>query len=264
MKKTVASCSLLGLFLFANICGVTREMFAGDSGSDIHKVLVGFHEFEMFGDKSIFLSHYPMFGSIHSYQVLVEAVLKSSASDDPKQLYLAHKQKNPTARYSVSPESSSGEPDYWVLPDVIQAGKSFRANIHYQSKENHLVYLARNVTVEVTKVIYFRLFEPTDKKPDQLTYLLFGTDSETYMAHYIGSYPDFDQVLAVTIVSKNPPLSQNASPVTIAILGRDDSKQHRLVEKDKKIVGQVDGKGSEVEFDVVNQVHYEANLEIQR
>jgi len=148
----------------------------------------------MFGDKSIYLSHYPMFGSIHSYQSLVEVVLKSAGADDPKQLYLAHKQKNPTARYSVSPENSLGEPDYWVLPEVIQDGKSFRANIHWDLKKDHPIYIARNVTVQVKRVIYFRLFEPADKKPDKLTYLLFGNGSETHMAHYMASYPDFDQI----------------------------------------------------------------------
>jgi hypothetical protein len=53
------------------------------------------------------------------------------------------------------------------------------------------------------------------------------------------------------------------SPTTIAISGRDDSKPHRLLEKDKKIVGRVEGRGSEVSVDMANQVHDEASLEIQ-
>ena len=125
MKKTLASCAWLGLLVLVNICGATRADYASEPESDIYKVPVGFHEFEIFGDKAIYLSHYPMFGSIHSYQVLVEVTLKSSGTDDPKQLYLAHKQKNPDARYSVSPANSSGEPDYWVLPEVIQVGNRF-------------------------------------------------------------------------------------------------------------------------------------------
>ncbi len=95
-------------------------------------------------------------------------------------------------RYNVSPENSSGQPDYWVLPEVIQMGKSLCANIHWKIKENHPVYLARNVTVQVSRVIYFRLFE------------------------------------------------------------REDSKLHRLVEKEPKIGGRVDREGNEFKFAWLN------------
>jgi hypothetical protein len=262
MKNKIASLSLLGFVVFVNVLGITNAAGASQPES-CAAVPVGFHEFEMFGEKSIYLSHYPMFGSIHAYQVLMEVELKSTAAEDPKQLYLAHKKKNPNARYSVSPENSSEEPDYWVLPEVIQAGKSFRANIHWQNNKDHTVYLARNVTVQISRVIYFRLFQPGDKKPDQLTYLLFGNDSETYMAHYIASYPDFDQILAVTVSPGNV-TSEGGTPINIAIVGRDDNKSRRLLEKDKTIVGRVDGTKNEVSIERVNELHYEASLEIQR
>src|SRR5438128_190322 len=42
-------------------------------GAANDSVPVGFHEFELVGERSIYLSHYPMFGSIHSYQVIFEA-----------------------------------------------------------------------------------------------------------------------------------------------------------------------------------------------
>lgn len=84
-------------------------------------------------------------------------------------------------------------------------------------------------------------------------------NSEAYMAHYIASYPDFDQILAVTITSENPLPNESMSPATNAIAGRDDSQPHRLVAKDKKIIGQVDGKADKVGFDVDKQVHYEGD-----
>ena len=43
---------------------------------------MGYHEFEMFGTQSIYLSNYPMFGSIHAYQVLLEVTLKSAEGSD--------------------------------------------------------------------------------------------------------------------------------------------------------------------------------------
>ena len=150
----------------------------------------------MFGDRAVYLSHYPMFGSIHAYQVLLEVKLTGDGNDASS--YLSHKQKNPLTRYSLSPETPDGEMHYWVMPDVIKTGQKFRANIHWQKSAGHPQYISRNATVEIVKVIYFRLFQPDDKKPDVLSYLLFGNASEAFLAHYIASYPDFDHIVAVT------------------------------------------------------------------
>ena len=54
---------------------------------------------------------------------------------------------------------------YWVMPDVIKTGQKFRANIHWQKSAGHPQYISRNVTVEIVKVIYFRLFSPTTRNP---------------------------------------------------------------------------------------------------
>ena len=42
------------------------------------QVPAGFHEFELFGNETLYLSHYPMFGSIHSYQVLLEVTVRGA------------------------------------------------------------------------------------------------------------------------------------------------------------------------------------------
>lgn len=265
MRHKIECSTLLQLFLLVGICCATTHVgLAAELDSNVDRVPAGYHEFEMFGSKSIYLSHYPMFGSIHSYQLLLEVALESNDGKDLTKLYLTHSQQNPDARYSVSPETSSGEPDYWVLPEVMKEGNSFRGNIHWQNKDNHLVYLARNVTVKIKRIIYFRLFQPPDKRPDGLTYLLFGSNSEAYMAHYIGSYPDFDQIVAVVIAPGTLAPSENTSPTFVTISGRDNSKAHRLAPANAKIVGHVDKKGDEFEFTVTNQVHYEPKLEIQR
>ena len=265
MKVTIAPATLVGICLGFNvICsGVTLAQDPRTTMSSNDRVPVGFHEFEMFGDTSVYLSHYPMFGSIHSYQVLLEVKL-SGDGNDPRQLYLDHKRKNPAARYSLSPETPNRENNYWVLPEMVKKGQRFRANIHWQKTEDHPIYVSRNVTVEILKVIHFRLFQPDDKKPDVLSYLLFGNDSEAFLAHYIGSYPDFDQVLAVTIDSTRLHLNDTATVTIVTIPGRDNKKSLRLLRKDKSVIGRVTGDGDELKIGVRAQIHYEPDLEIQK
>ena len=262
--RKITSAALAGLCLGVSVtcAGVAAAQAPEPNSASNLRVPAGFHEFEMFGNTSVFLSHYPMFGSIHSYQVLLEVRLSGDGTD-PRQLYLSHKQKNPAARYSLSPETSTGEMHYWVMPEMMKEGKSFRANIHWQKTEGHPLYIARHVNVEIIKVIHFRLFQPDDRKRDVLSYLLFGNDSEAFMAHYIGSYPDFDQVLAVTLDPAKIPLTGRA-PAIVTIPGRDNKRALRLLRKDTAVVGRIDGAGDTVTIGVRAQIHYEPSLEIQR
>jgi len=266
MKRKMTLATLAGFFLSLAFISFRGAYAQGPhhAGSSNDRVPAGYHEFEMFGAKSIYLSHYPMFGSIHAYQVIIEVNLKSTDGSNPKEMYLSHKQKNPKARYSVSPETSDGKPHYWVLPETIQEGNAFRANIHVERKAGPPVYLARNVTVEIKSIVHFRLFQPDDKKPEVLTYLLFGNDAETFMAHYIGNYPDFDQILSVKINSKNPPFNENEPMTLVTIPGRDNEKSLRLGTTDKTVVGHIKGKGVEWKIDVDTEIHSELDLEIQR
>ena len=265
MPLRISSATLAGVCLGVGvICSSAISAQHPDmkaSGND--RVPAGFHEFEMFGDASVYLSHYPMFGSIHSYQVLLEVKL-SGAGNDPRQLYLAHKKNNPAARYSVSPETSSGENDYWVLPEMMKTGQTFRASIHWEKPEGHPLYISRNVTVEILRIIHFRLFQPDDKKREVLSYLLFGTGSEAFLAHYIGSYPDFDQVLAVTVASNRPHLDDGAAAAVVTIPGRGNTKAHRLLQKDLAVAGRLNGNGDQLNIGVRTPIHYEPDLEIQK
>ncbi len=266
MKRQMIWVTCAGFFLslaFISFRGAYAQV-PHHAGSSNDRVPAGYHEFEMFGAQSIYLSHYPMFGSIHAYQVILEVNVKSTDGSNPKDIYLSHKQKNPKARYSVSPETADGEPHYWVLPETIHEGNAFRANIHLERKAGPPVYLARNVTVEIKRVVHFRLFQPDDKKPEVLTYLLFGNDAETFMAHYIGNFPDFDQILSVKINAKSPPFNEHEPMTLVTIPSRDNEKSHRLGVKDTTVVGRINGKGVEWQIDVDTEIHSELDLEIQR
>jgi len=97
MKMTTAGLKAICLALVLFGCRGVVAQEPGTAGDRNSRVPVGFHEFEMFGDSSVYLSHYPMFGSIHAYQVLLEVKL-TGHGNDPRQLYLDHKQKNPMTR----------------------------------------------------------------------------------------------------------------------------------------------------------------------
>src|SRR3954453_7862065 len=121
MKRTTAGLTALCLtFAFGGWPGTGAQEPSTKTDRNL-QVPVGFHEFEMFGDNAVYLSHYAMFGSIHAYQVLLEVKLTGNG-EDPRQLYLTHKQKNPSTRYSLSPETAEGDMHYWVMPDVIKKG----------------------------------------------------------------------------------------------------------------------------------------------
>jgi hypothetical protein len=266
--KTRLAPALAGIWL--GVCVISSGViFAQDpsKGSGNERVPAGFHEFEMFGDTSVFLSHYPEFGSIHSYQLLLEVRL-SGDGNDPRQLYLNDKKKHPEAHYTVSPETPNRKNDYFVLPEKIKEGQKFRANIHWEKIEHRPVhYIAQNVTVEIVRIIYFRMFHPDDKRPDVLTYLLFGNGSEAFLAHYIGSYPDydhsdFDQVLAVTIEPNQLHLNEKAATI-VTIPGRDNTNERRLTLKDRTVTGRLNGDGDALKIGVGAVIHHTPELWIQ-
>lgn len=228
------------------------------------QVPAGFHEFELFGNETLYLSHYPMFGSIHSYQILLEVTVRGAAGSDVKKDYLALRKSNPSASYSVSPETSAGSDHYWVLPETVKTGKSFQANLHWQKGNSHPAFIAHNVTVEIVKVIYFRFFHPEDQTPELLTYLLFGKDGERYIAHYIGSHPDFDQILSVSIdPASESALAGDGTAILVTIPGRSDKPPLRLVQAALPVVAKVKG-GADVNLRVGSLIHYEPGLEIQK
>ena len=259
---TFAKFAMTGLGLICSTVSYSQNSSTAIAANN--QVPAGFHEFEVFGEKTFYLSHYPMFGSIHSYQVLIEVTLKGAGSDI-KQDFLALKKRTPSASCGLSPENADGSDKYWVLPEMMKQGKSFRANLHCQNGKSPPVFVGRNVTAEIVKVIHFRLFQPDDKKPQALTYLLFGKNSETFMAHYIASHPDFDQVVSVSIDPKDKQLSDGSGPaLEVTIPGREDKQSARLAEGSKAVVGRINGNGGEINIRVGSLIHYEPRLEIQR
>ena len=244
----------LGLTVAAAACGRGADQASNPNA----RVPAGFHEFELFGSNSTYLSHYPMFGSIHAYQVLLKATLTSTRGGDFKRAYIARKQKSPDAGYSVSSADAHGVNQYWVMPDKIKEGKTFTAVVRWWKDDVNSSILA-HVTVRIDKVIHFRLFQPNDSRPAVLQYLLFGNRSEAFLAHWISRYPDFDQVVQVHLdkASARP----NDGKATVVTFAGRKNKETRRVSPPEVVVGRV--KGAAVRIQVENEIHLEPELELQ-
>ena len=99
----------------------------------------GTHNMLVVGEQTVYLSHLPMFqgfldqkqkafGSLHRYQVIVEATF-SDASGDLTSVYTDDRKSHPSEKmYTINP-------DFFVLPDLDPKGagrRSFRGNTVYR------------------------------------------------------------------------------------------------------------------------------------
>jgi hypothetical protein len=157
------------------------------------------HGMLVVGQQTVFLSHLPIFGTPHDYQVILEATF-AKAGSNPQADYFDDRRKTGTKVYTL-------EPDRFVLPRLVSDTplRSFTANIyrgHFERfpsvKEKDAARIGQKVDVNVTRVIHFRKFDADAQKPSELEYLLFGKGSERFLAHMITKPPDFDHILAVT------------------------------------------------------------------
>src|SRR4029077_12573926 len=157
------------------------------------------HGMLIVGQDTVYLSHLPIFGAPHDYQVILEASFAKPGSD-PQGDYFKDRKKTAAKVYTL-------EPDRFILPRLTASTPlhSFTANIyrgHFEQFPNQrakdAARIGQSVNVTVTRVIHFRKFDPAAAKPAQLEYLLFGKGAELFLAHLITSPPDFDQVLAAT------------------------------------------------------------------
>jgi hypothetical protein len=145
------------------------------------------HGMAMVGTHKIYLSHLPMFHSPHDYQ----AILEVSLSAEGQEKYLQSKASSSETLYTLVPES-------FVLPEMIANPKPFKASLFKGHFERDGVEIVSDVTVTITKVLYFRKFWPQVLLPLDTSYLIFGNAQEQFAAHTITAKPDFDQLLSIS------------------------------------------------------------------
>lgn len=144
------------------------------------------HGMLLFGSQKTYLSHLPMFHSPHDYQAIMEVELDQKA----QMLYFADQKDHPNTYYTIVPPR-------FVLPEVIQNKKSFTAQIYRGHFERDGEHIGNAVNIQISKVIYFKKLHPAPHTVSMDQYLIFGSQSESFAAHFIQGAPNFDQILKV-------------------------------------------------------------------
>jgi hypothetical protein len=145
----------------------------------------------VFGGEAIYASHLPMFMPQHRYQ----GVWEVSFGEEGDEVYRAERAKpvNAGKMFSLSPNEK------FRLPELASGRTSFKADVflgHFERPGHRLIL--PDATVTLRRQAHWHPFRAAHARPKPLTYVLFGKGSETYLAHWISTAPNYDQVLAVT------------------------------------------------------------------
>jgi hypothetical protein len=125
--------------------------------------------------------------------------------------------------YTVKPEEFSIVD---LLPD--DSGKpalaTFKADVVKGHFERGGDVIAGGATVRVDDVIHFEELGRADKA-DDLRYILFGTEQQFFLAHWITRPPDFDQALSVKVTGHQ--------------FTKDEINRERLVSSSPSLAGRI-------------------------
>jgi hypothetical protein len=147
------------------------------------------HGMVIFGTEKIYAYHLPMFDAPHNYQVLLELQFDKEVTINLKR----DQQLNPEhSTYTIEPET-------FVLPDMIQSPRPFKANIYRGHFERGGVKIFNDVNVKIVEVLYFNYLDPIADKAETLQYLVVGNHKEQFAAHLLTNKPDFDQLVQINI-----------------------------------------------------------------
>jgi hypothetical protein len=230
---------------------------------------VGYHEFRLFGgDGRYYISHFPMFSSIHAYQYIVEIGLEEKAQSAMKRE--ASSDTRLERRYQLSPyqkgtnsANRADDEEDWVLPDRLQQEKTFTGDIFYESdgKRNLVV---RDTTVTIKRIIWKAELNPALPRPTDLTYILFGTPRAAFLAHEITAPPrpgkqetDFDQIVAAEIMGSSKELTNPLTPMRVTLSERKNLESSRLKPGDHASLTFAEPSGATVDVVILQELQME-------
>src|SRR5580765_6460308 len=190
------------------------------------------HNMLVVGEKSIFLSHLPMFMPPHNFQVILEASFTNKGRPVDDIYFQDRHSHRGTKMYTLQPEvfklASLFSPGSHQSPRRSFKGTVFRGHLE---RGGQAIAGLTSVDINVKRVVYAEKLGPGLDKPEKLTYHLLGNHEEFFLAHVIGAPPDFDQLLSVEI--ENPPAVEDLDRgVRVVILDRANSASRRIKEKE--------------------------------
>lgn len=170
------------------------------------------HGFNLFGAKSLLLTHIPMFMAPHDAQLFLQVSLSTSDGTDAAPIYLKDKKKTGTREY-VMVSDTLALPT--LAPDAPNRLQSFTGNLYRgwpfdpQWHLNPAQLLIPKVTIKVTRAIHYSsIATPITLK--ELTYYCFKTPETTYLAHVLSRPLDFRHILSAKVSGLSKQAAQGA------------------------------------------------------
>ena len=232
------------------------------------------HNMMLVGTKGAFLSHLPMFvdkgpgpefDSPHRFQIILEATF-TNGERNLTDVYFKDRLKNSSVKmYTLNPE-------LFVLSHLNPKGmaiKKFRGSAlirgHLERGGKSFIGDFENppeggaFDVNVVNVVHFHEFDPKAAKPTTLEYLLFGKNSELFLAHLITKPNDFDQIISIKTIDQSFSDEELREGRRIVFSNRGNTAKERLKEKGRDTgMLQIPGAASRpVQVEVVREFYFE-------
>jgi hypothetical protein len=192
----------------------------------------GIHNMMLVGEKSVFLSHLPMFHHEHRFQAIFEAEFERGGKT-LSSIYANDRVQHPKMKmYTVAPADRFVLSRVFVFGDQSPQRTSFRGTVFrgHLERNGERINGLHDVEVKIKRVIYARELGAADSKLDKLSYVLFGKGEDLFLAHQLSQAPDFDQILAVAVSKHSFTPAELASGVTVTIPGRNNAASERMKE----------------------------------
>lgn len=195
---------------------------------------VATHGMTVVGEKSVYLSHLPMFMTPHNFQVILEAAF-TKGGESVQEVYVKDRRSNPKIKmYTLKPL------DEFMLTTLFRpdppARSSFRGKLfrrHFE-RDGEKISALTDFDVKIKRIVYLNELDGVRTKPDKLTYRLFGRPDELFLAHVIAAPPpDFDQIISVKIDGHQFTEQELKDGVEVVFLKRGNSAAERLKEKER-------------------------------
>ena len=195
------------------------------------------HNMALIGTRTAYVSHLPMFDGMndtgtaftapHRYLAIMAVEFRKGGRDAGTSFAADRKSHASVPLYTIGPTGQ------FVLTR-LQPGQGALGSLKGRVVRGHLerggVTVPGMVAVDVVvkRVVHFREFDPKAPKPRELRYILFGSRSETFLAHWIAGPPDFDQLLAVRLGGASLSDAELANGVVVTVPGKANMATQRL------------------------------------
>ncbi|MGH8067362.1 MAG: hypothetical protein ACRERE_19450 [Candidatus Entotheonellia bacterium] len=190
----------------------------------------GVHNMMVIGEKTIFLSHLPMFQSEHRFQVIMEANVRKDGNSLDGVYAQDRASHSQTKMYTLAPKEIFLLAQVFPGDDRLPRRNTFQGTVfrgHLERGGSPIKGLT-DIEVDLTRVVYARELQPDERKSAKLEYILFGRGPELFLAHRITQAPDFDHIVAVKIEAPGFTEAELHRGLMVMIPDRENSAAQRL------------------------------------